>query len=104
MGAEEAKILLEENIKKWAGIDVQILQRFLLVPLEVDRHSFIVVFDMYKKNYLYNTEGKYRTFLISSEALDYLRGLYKEPLADDEEYDIIVKKIEKEVKDDEPEV
>lgn len=103
MGAEEAKVLLEYNIKKWAGIDVQILQRFLLMPMEVDKHLFIVVFDMYKKQYLY-TGGKYRTFWNSNEALDYLRGLYKKPLADDEEYDIIVKKIEKEVKDDEPEV
>lgn len=103
MGTEEAKILLEQNIKKWAGIDVQIIQRFLLVPMEVSKHLYIVVFDMYKKDYLY-TEGIYRTFWNSNEALDYLRGLYKEPLADDEEYDIIVKKIEKEVKDDEPEV
>jgi len=103
MGVEEAKIVLEQNIKKWAGIDVQIIQRFLLVPMDVDRRMYIVVYDMYKKDYLY-TGGKFKTFWNSNEALDYLRGLYKEPLAEDEEYDIIVKKIEKEVKDDEPEI
>ena len=105
---KELKQNLEWNIKAWAGVDVQIMHRFRLVPTirEGSKQCVLEIFDSYTMTYLQSPEAdgtkKNRWFLNCLDALAYLRGLYREPLSDDEEYDIIIKR--KEVKDDEPEV
>lgn len=64
---------LQESIKKYAGIDVQILHRFAFeVEIEGSVKVVIKVFDRYKEKYLDNL-----TFSTYFEALSYLRGRYK---------------------------
>ena len=91
MKGELFKESLATNIKKWAGIDVQILHRFELQPYidSSDDILYIVVWDYYQEAYLQIKGGKPRCFDSSYEALEYLRSCYE---AKDEEYEIIVKK------------
>ena len=87
------------DIKKWAGVDVQIIHRFNLIPDIIDGSPVIKIYDGYKSQYLKRTNEDGKTEMVwaynLSGAMRYLRRLYAKPLADDEEYDVIVKKKEK---------
>lgn len=86
MTVEEVMMGLNESIKKYAGIDVQILHRFAFeAEIEGDVKIVIKVFDRYKEKYLDSL-----AFSSYSEAFCYLRSRYKKK---DVEYEILEKTV-----------
>ena len=85
----EVEILedLGDEIKNFAGIDVQILHRFNFLPkIDDEDRPYIEVFDRYKEEPLLNN-----CFGDLAVALDYLRSRYKkEPGI---EYEVIERKV-----------
>jgi hypothetical protein len=85
----EAEILedLDDEIKDYAGIDVQILHRFEFLPkLDDENRTYIEVFDRYKEEPLLN-----KNFGDLGAAFHYLRSRYKkEPGI---EYEVIERKV-----------
>lgn len=85
----EVEILedLGDEIKNYAGIDVQILHRFNFIPMIDDENRpYIEVFDRYKEEPLLD-----KCFGDLAVALDYLRSRYKkEPGI---EYEVIERKV-----------
>lgn len=102
MGKTKGELFKESlaaNIKSWAGVDVQILNRFEFEPYinDSDDILYIVVWDHYKMEHLETKDGKPMCFNSSYDALEYLRSCYKNQ---DEEYEIIVKKKKRGDEDD----
>lgn len=90
---------LAADIKAWAGVDVQILNRFEFQPYinDSDDIMYIVVWDHYQMEHLKTKDGKIMCFDSSYYAIEYLRSCYKNQ---DEEYEIIVKKKKRGDEDD----
>lgn len=90
---------LAADIKSWAGVDVQILNRFEFEPYinSSDDILYIVVLDHYQGEYLKTKDGNLMCFESSYYALEFLRSCYKNQ---DEEYEIIVKKKKRGDEDD----
>lgn len=102
MGKTKGELFKESlaaNIKTWAGVDVQILNRFEFEPYinDSDDILYIVVWDHYQMEHLETKDGKPMCFNSSYDALEYLRSCYKDQ---DEEYEIIVKKKKRGDEDD----
>lgn len=102
MGKTKGELFKESlaaNIKTWAGVDVQILNRFEFEPYinDSDDILYIVVWDHYQMEHLETKDGKPMCFNSSYDALEYLRSCYKDQ---DEEYEIIIKKKKRGDEDD----
>jgi len=85
---------LDASIKRYAGVDVQILHRFAFnaeIGFHTGEATASIIIRVYDR-YLDEDLGK--TFYDFIEALDYLRSIYKSDLEEGEYYDVIKKKAE----------
>lgn len=85
----EVEILedLDDEIKNYAGIDVQILHRFEFVPMiDDEKRPYIEVFDRYKEEPLLN-----KNFGDLGAAFHYLRSRYKKESGI--EYEVVERKV-----------
>ncbi|MBO7734411.1 MAG: hypothetical protein J6S67_17735 [Methanobrevibacter sp.] len=94
VSAKEIKENLIEDIKNYAGIDVQIVHRFKIEssydPLK--KETFLYVIDEYTGLNVRSEHGMLQRFHDSNQVFEYLREKYKTDLTEDQEYDVIKKK------------